>query len=193
MDDFFLRSARLGFRCWRDADLPLALRLWGDADVTRFISDHGFTKDEIQSRLQLEIRTQRKHGIQYWPIFLLETGEHVGCCGFRPRENQTRNPELGVHVTSRHWRRGYAFEAASRAIAYAFVALGTYEIFAGHNPENVASRSLLAKLGFVHTHDEFYAPTGRLHPSYRLARPESVTAEPGIAVESLRSPPLVRE
>jgi hypothetical protein len=38
-------------------------------------------------------------------------------------------------------------------------------------PGNVASRRLLERLGFVYTHEEFYAPTGLEHPSYLFARP----------------------
>ena len=34
MRDYFLRSARLGFGIWTAEDLPLALGLWDDAEVT---------------------------------------------------------------------------------------------------------------------------------------------------------------
>ena len=176
MDDYFLRSPRLGFRCWRDTDLPLAINLWGDPTVTRYISARGYTLREVQIRLQLEIDAQIAHGIQYWPIFLLASDEHVGCCGLRPRESEPEIPELGVHVVSRHWRQGYAFEAAARVIEHAFADLRVRALFAGHNPENVPSQGLLMKLGFVHTHDEFYAPTGLEHPSYLLTNPKHAAA-----------------
>ncbi len=108
--------------------------------------------------------------MQYWPIFLLDCDQHVGCCGLRPRESEPEVPELGFHIASRHWRQGYALEAASRVIDYAFTVLGAPALFAGHNPHNVASRALLTRLGFVHTHDELYPPTRLQHPSYRLTR-----------------------
>jgi len=170
MSDFFLQSRRLGFRTWRQSDLPLALRLWGDPAVTRFISQQGFTEPEIRARLEREIATQETSRIQYWPIFTLAGAQHVGCCGLRPREGHPRVPEFGVHIGSDHWRQGYALEAASCVIEYAFGVLGFEGLFAGHNPENVASRNLLARLGFAHTHNEFYPPTGLEHPSYLLAK-----------------------
>ncbi len=34
---YFLTSARLGFRQWTAADLPLAVALWQDAEVTRYL------------------------------------------------------------------------------------------------------------------------------------------------------------
>jgi len=170
MSDFFLQSRRLGFRTWRPSDLPLALRLWGDPAVTRFISREGFAEPEIRARLEREIATQETSRIQYWPIFTLAGAQHVGCCGLRPREGHPLVPEFGVHIGSDHWRQGYALEAALCVIKYAFGVLGFEALFAGHNPENLASRNLLVRLGFAHTHDEFYPPTGLEHPSYLLAK-----------------------
>lgn len=37
-------------------------------------------------------------------------------------------------------------------------------------PATTRRSKLLTKLGFTHTHDEFYPPTGLMHPSYRLVR-----------------------
>jgi RimJ/RimL family protein N-acetyltransferase len=167
---FFLRSDRLGFRSWRTSDLPLARALWGDPAVTRFIAVGTLSEAQIRARLEREIETLQQHRIQYWPIFLLAGGEHVGCCGLRPHGDDPATPEFGVHIASRHWRHGYAFEAASSIIDYAFATPGTKALFAGHNPANAASRSLLTRLGFVYTHDEFYEPTGLRHPSYLLTR-----------------------
>jgi RimJ/RimL family protein N-acetyltransferase len=185
MGDYFLQSLRLGFRCWRDADLQLAVDLWGDPAVTRYIAAHGYALQDVQTRLQSEINAERTYRMQYWPIFLLATGEHIGCCGLRPQENQPEVPELGVQLVPRHWHQGYAFEAASRVIEHAFTLGGVRAVFAGHNPENAASRRLLSRLGFVYTGDQFYAPTGLQHPSYILTRPMRVTVtaapEPGHA------------
>jgi RimJ/RimL family protein N-acetyltransferase len=170
MRDYFLRSPRLGFGRWHSSDLPLALALWGDPQVTRYISAQPLTPREVELRLEREIEMERAHAIQYWPIFLLAAGEHVGCCGLRVREREPEIPELGFHIASRHWRRGYAFEAASCVIDYAFTVSNARALFAGHNPANEASRALLTRLGFVHTHGELYPATGLQHPSYRLER-----------------------
>ena len=177
MSDFFLQSARVGFRLWRTSDLPLALALWGDPAVTRFIAAGGLSERQIQDRLEREIETQRRHGIQYWPIFLAATGKHIGCCGLRPHGDDPAVPEFGVHIAFRHWRLGYAFEAASCAIDHAFGIVGAKALFAGHNPANMASRGLLTRLGFVYTHDELYEPTGLRHPSYILV-PSQMRLDP---------------
>lgn len=72
MSEYFLTSGRLGFRHWRQADEPLALALWTDPMVTRFIANRPIAGHEALLRLNREICTQASRGIQYWPIFLLE-------------------------------------------------------------------------------------------------------------------------
>jgi [ribosomal protein S5]-alanine N-acetyltransferase len=162
---FFLATMRLKFRCWTAADLPLANLLWGDAAVTRFIGT--FTPETIAARLSLEIEQQRKCGVQYWPMFVLDDERFVGCCGLRPYRDIY---ELGFHLRPAFWGQGIAMEASRAVIKYGWHTLGAPALFAGHHPENLASKRVLEKLGFVYTHDEIYPPTGLMNPGYRLER-----------------------
>lgn len=163
-------TARLTFRWWRDDDEPLATALWGDSRVTALIDARGALDAEaVRQKLRAEIDRARRHGLQYWPIFLRSTAAHAGCCGLRPYQPGVL--ELGFHLRAEHWGQGYATEAARSAIEHAFARLGATSLFAGHHPRNDASRRALLKLGFRYTGDEPYAPTGLLHPSYRLDRP----------------------
>ena len=57
--------------------------LWGDDKVTKFIGGP-FNTDQIQKRFDYEINNLKEYNIQYWPMYLLETGEFVGCAGLRP-------------------------------------------------------------------------------------------------------------
>jgi len=168
---FFLQSERLGFRLWSEPDTELAMALWGDAKVTKLIGGP-FSREQVTERLFREIATMRSHGVQYWPLFLLATGEHVGCCGLRPYKSEEGIYEIGVHLRKAHWGEGYAAEATLAVMEYAFSTLGVKGLFAGHNPANEASRRVLEKLGFRYTHDEFYPPTGLNHPSYILTAEE---------------------
>jgi ribosomal-protein-alanine N-acetyltransferase len=170
---YFLTSKRLGFRVWSEGDFDLALGLWGDPEVTRLIDARGqLSEGQVRERFSQEISTSRSHGVQYWPVFLLENDEHIGCCGLRPYDASKRIMEIGFHICSRHWGRGYATEAARAIIVYAFERLEVTGLFAGHNPKNEASRHILAKLGFRYTHDELYEPTGLQHPCYLLTAEE---------------------
>jgi RimJ/RimL family protein N-acetyltransferase len=170
---YFLQTARLGFRPWTLADLPLAIGLWGDQAVTHLIGGP-FSLEQIQERLRHEITQQYDDQVQYWPIFLRVSGEHVGCCGLRPYPSEEGCYELGFHLRSAYWGQGFAVEAGRAVIGYAFDQLAAIGLFAGHHPDNTASRRVLGKLGFHYTHDELYLPTGLMHPSYRLSREEFV-------------------
>jgi [ribosomal protein S5]-alanine N-acetyltransferase len=168
---YFLTTARLGFSHWSGADVTLAKALWGDANVTARIGGP-FTEREILDRLQREIASMIAGKVQYWPIFLLADGQHVGCAGLRPYRIDDQIYEIGFHLRRAYWGRGLAEEAGRAIAALAFESLGARALFAGHHPSNSASGRVLTKLGFHFTHEEFYAPSGLQHPSYLLRRDE---------------------
>jgi RimJ/RimL family protein N-acetyltransferase len=166
---YFLYSKRLVFRTWNLGDLDLAIGFWGDLKVTKLVDSRGqLSNAQVKNRLRDEISLQNLHGVQYWPIFNLKTGEHVGCAGLRPYDESKRVMEIGFHIRPKFWRQGFALEAASAVIDYAFNTKHVSGLFAGHSPQNIASANLLKKLGFQYTHDEYYEPTGLMHPSYFL-------------------------
>jgi len=167
--NYFLTSVHLGFRCWSSEDLPLAMELWGDPEVTALIGGP-FTPDMVQARLAREIAQMQEFGLQYWPVFLLDGNEHIGCAGLQPYRIEDRVYELGVHLRPAFWSRGLAKEAARTILDYGFDTLGAEALLAGHHPSNEASRQLLLKLGFVRTHEELYPPTGLMHPSYTVRK-----------------------
>jgi ribosomal-protein-alanine N-acetyltransferase len=167
---YFVESDRLGFSCWREDDLPLAMHLWGDPKVSSLIGGP-FAPDEVNARLRREIELMSSYAVQYWPIFLLQNGEFAGCAGLRPYRYEEQIFEMGVHLRPQNWGRGLAQEAGRAVIAFAFEALRAKALFAGHHPANTASRRLIEKLGFRFTHEELYPPTGLKHPSYLLMNP----------------------
>jgi len=187
---YFLTTARLGFRTWREDDLPLALGLYTDPRVAPMLGTPA-TPEAAQSRLAREIAQFAATGLQYWPFFLLESGEFAGCAGLRPHELSSTHPfheewtasgparsmqapmqvfEIGYHLHPDFWGRGLATEAGSAVIAYAFQHAGADALFAGHHPANDVSRRVLLKLGFDYIRDDLYPPTGWTEPTYLLRR-----------------------
>ena len=169
MKNFFLysKTKNIGFSTWSYDDINETLQLWGNPNVTKYITSNGkMTEEEIYLRLEKEIETQKKYDIQYWPIYLTDKKENIGCCGLRPYGYESSKLEIGIHLKENCWGKGYAKEACLTVIEYAFETLKIESLFAGHNPKNKASSKLIRDLGFTYTHDEFYAPTGLNHPSY---------------------------
>lgn len=164
---YFLKTARLGFRCWTRDDLPLAVQLWGDMEVTRFFGGP-FSDEEIVERFEREIARMRAHQFQYWPIHLLSDNEHVGCCGLRPYKPEDEIPELGFHLRPKYWGQGFAREAATAVIDFAFNTIGAKALSAGHHPNNLNSKKVLEKLGFQYTHEEYFPGLHMSIPYYLL-------------------------
>jgi [ribosomal protein S5]-alanine N-acetyltransferase len=168
--DYFLTTPRLGFSRWSQDDLPLALALWGDPEVSRYVGGP-FSHEQIQERLNQEIACMDEHGFQYWPIFVLASDEFAGCCGMRAYKPADQIPAFGFYLRPAFWGQGLATEAGRAAIGYTFESLGARAIFAGRHPKNASSHKALEKLGFRYTHGQLYPPTGLMHPSYLLERP----------------------
>src|SRR5262249_20342387 len=143
--------------------------LWGDPEVMTFLG--GALSDErVQEKMRAEMTCQEKHGVQYWPIFEMETGEFVGCCGLRPwAYTPPAGHELGFHLIKAKWAQGYGFEIAQGVVKHGFENLRLSMLRSGHHPENVNSRKILLKLGFEFVEDVFYKPTGLMHPTYKLS------------------------
>ena len=163
-----MQTERIGFSRWTEDDIGFAETLWGNADVCRYICAKGkFSNDEIKARLALEIENNDTYDVQYWPIFELKTGSFIGCCGLRPYENAFY--EFGIHLQKTFWGKGFALEASKAVIDYCFNHLESDKLFAGHHPDNIASKIILEKLGFRLQKTVYYEPTKRDHPLYVLS------------------------
>ena len=173
--DYFLRSQRLGFRCWSEEDLALAMDICGDSEMTVFAGGP-FEREAVRARLLREIESMREHRMQYWPVFLLDGDRHVGCVGLRIYDEEERIYELGFYVRRVFWGQGLAQEASRAIIDYGFSAMGANALFAGHDPLNAASRHVLLSVGFSFAGEEIYPPTGIPEPTYRLRKPPNQEA-----------------
>ena len=158
-------TARLHYGNWQAGQLAQAQYLWGNRQVTAMISKAGFSQADIKARLAAECASQQADGVQYWPIYQAD-GALVGVCGLHARKVGCY--ELGYHLLPQFWQQGYATEAARGVIRFAQQVLQAPALIAGHNPENLASKHVLEKVGFYYTHQVVYAPTGKLSPQYRL-------------------------
>lgn len=161
-------TARLEFRWWSAADRAWALALWGDPAVTRLFSKEPWSDAQVDARLVLEMDHARTYGLQYWPMLRIDGGAFVGVCGLKPAQPEERIFEMGYHLLPAYWGQGLASEAGAAVVRLAFETLGIAALTAGHHPENAASGRVLEKLGFVRTGAELFAPTGLMHPAYRL-------------------------
>ncbi|OHT14622.1 N-acetyltransferase GCN5 [Tritrichomonas foetus] len=169
--EYFMTTERLGFSKWLETDLPLARSLWGDKEVTKYISLNGYTDEMIIKRFNAEREIQEKFGVQYWPIFTLKDNKFIGVAGLKPYDFEPGDLVDGVYMLGYHlmkdaWGNGYATEASKCVVKYAIETLKAVNVVAGHNPNNSASGKVLLKCGFIKKYDLFFPPTGLNHPLY---------------------------
>jgi RimJ/RimL family protein N-acetyltransferase len=77
---------------------------------------------------------------------ILREDDVVGACGFDLREGP--EPEVGYWIGAPYWEQGYATEAASAGLDYAFETEAHAALRAGARVTNPASRRVLEKCGF---------------------------------------------
>lgn len=143
-----LATDRLALRPLVEADLDAFAALVGDAAAMRLIGDGlPMARSRAAQTLERIVRQWAEQGYGWWGAWEGET--LVGWVGFRA-EPFDGVPEMGWLLRSSHWGRGLAGEAVAAVTAHAFGVLGFSAVCGLIRPENVASRRLAARLGFVH-------------------------------------------
>lgn len=150
-------SVRLTFRSWTDNDTALAEALWCDSEVTHYFGG-AMTREQAQDRLDIERERESRLGIQYWPIFLRETGEFAGCAGLRPWQMDPETIEAGVNLMRSAWGLRLGEEALRAVLAHGFDTLSLPLIVAGHGIGHHNSQKLLERVGFAYTHNIMWGP-----------------------------------
>ncbi|MCH7506857.1 MAG: GNAT family N-acetyltransferase [Proteobacteria bacterium] len=93
---------------------------------------------------------------QRWSFWYLLTqsppeAEILGICGFKGRPDQAGSVEIGYSVLSQYRNQGYASEAVSRLVLWAFSHQNVKQVTAETLPHLRQSIRVLEKNGFIHT------------------------------------------
>jgi RimJ/RimL family protein N-acetyltransferase len=145
-----IESERLALRELTNGDVAFILELLNEPGFINNIGDRQVrTLDDAARWIETGPRTQYAQlGFGHYAIVLKQTGELIGICGFRTRAGLDI-PDLGYAILERHWSRGYASEAGRAALQHAS-GLRLPQVAAICAPDNVASKAVLEKLGFVY-------------------------------------------
>lgn len=92
-----------------------------------------------------------QNGIGRFVIVLKETKEVIGWAGLKfitEEENGHHNfYDIGYRLQQKHWRKGYALEAAIAWRDYAFTEMKIPVIYASAHADNIGSNAILQKIG----------------------------------------------
>ena len=174
-----LITARLQLREWRDADLEPFAALNADP---RVMEHYPQILDRPQSnvfanRIRAKL-AERRFGL--WAVEAPGVAPFLGYVGLSEPSFQalfTPCIEIGWRLAREHWRHGYASEAASAVLDYAFGPLALSQIVSFTATGNQRSRRVMERLGMRHLASEDFDHPNlpaehplRRHALYRLNR-----------------------
>lgn len=141
-----LETQRLILRQWRLQDVDEYAAICADPEVMRHLSGEPYTRMVAWRHVAFLVGHWELRGFGHWVVEEKESGCVIGRVGFLQPDDYP-GFELGWMLARAVWGRGYATEAASRALDYAFDSLGRPEVISLIRPENAASIRVALKLG----------------------------------------------
>ncbi len=144
-----IETLRLRLRPFTASDLPAFIAYRNDPVVARYQSWEGISEAEAEAFLQQQKKIQPGvpgQGMQI-AIELQKTGALIGDCYFIILEHDQRQAEIGYTLSRACQGQGFATEAVSCLLTYAFAQLHLHRITAITDCENLASIALLERLG----------------------------------------------
>ena len=148
--DWLMETERLRLRPVTVDDTALMLAVWNDPAFIENVADRQIRSVE-QAREAIENGAQKlfeDYGYGPYCMSLKTDGSMIGICGLFRREN-LEDPDIGFGVLPDYCGKGYAGEAAAAVVDYARSELRIDRIAAIVSPTNVASISLIEKLGLT--------------------------------------------
>ncbi len=180
--DLVLESDRLLLRPLELADVDLGITLFTDPVVTKY-AGKTYTPDEIVEQMPTVVRRCAGGAIGIWCVTDKATGEKLGTAILLPLPVELDDTdwdlvrgdgypdaeiEVGYILKPSAWGKGYATEACTRLLKFAFEETALEEVVACTAPENTASQNVLKKSGLS------YEGTRRAYmvdcPGFRITR-----------------------
>ena len=144
-----LETERLILREMTQEDYPAFAQILQDREAM-FAYEHAFSDEETQAWLNRMLERYRADGYGLWAVVRKETGEMIGQCGLtRQRVEEREVPEIGYLFQRKHWKQGFAIEAARACKVYAFETLNADEVFSIVRDNNIASMNVAIRNGMT--------------------------------------------
>ena len=147
-----IETERLLLRGWREGDHEPWAQMGRDPEVMRHFPgplDREQSDSMVQERLQPHVA---RNGWGLWAVERKSDGTFLGFTGLAPVDFACPiqgEVEIGWRLARHAWGHGYAFEAASAAVDFAFNRLSLDRIVAMTIEPNDRSRRLMDRLGMV--------------------------------------------
>ncbi|MBC8062982.1 MAG: GNAT family N-acetyltransferase [Clostridiaceae bacterium] len=148
MSDIILETERLYIRRWTLDYTDELHNLMSDNRVHRYTGDTVWTNEKTKEYIKFNINREKLslddfHGA----VILKESNEIIGLTGLNPY--LLKQPEIEWQLGVKFWNKGYATEIGKAVIQAAFKNTNIIKIFGMVNPENIASMTVMRKIGMI--------------------------------------------
>jgi len=151
-----IETRRLILRPFTSDDLDAFASMNADPEVMPYITGTPQTRAQTQMRLNAILDHWEQHGFGVCAVVDKSSRSVAGFCGLQYLDN-TSEIEVGYRFAKQFWGMGLASEAARASLHYGFEVLRLDRIVAVVHPQNVASQSVVEKIGLRYVKDaRFY-------------------------------------
>jgi len=146
-----LRTERLVLRQVTESDGPGLFDIFGDDQVTAHYAWDTFTSIEQGHALaEQTARAYRERDALRWGLVPHGSEQIIGTCGYTRWNAESRFAILGYDLARQYWHRGLATEAVTAVLRFGFEQMELNRVEALVMAGNVASITLLSRIGFTH-------------------------------------------
>ena len=144
-----LETSRLILRPWKESDLKPFYALNSNTEVMRYFPRclTPEQSDALAHKFQRIIETQ---GWGFWAVELKQSGDFIGFTGLNAQPSQfTFSPctEIAWRLEQKYWGNGFATEAATACLHFAFDSLKLDQVVAFTAVQNTKSQAVMQRLG----------------------------------------------
>jgi RimJ/RimL family protein N-acetyltransferase len=141
-----LQTERLTLRQFRPEDFDVFASFMADADVMRYLGGAPMTRAEAWRSLSSTIGHWTLRGYGLWAVVRSSDNALVGRVGMLNPEGWP-GLEIAWTLGKPYWGKGYASEAATAAMGYAFLTQPVDRLISCIDPENKASQAVAERIG----------------------------------------------
>lgn len=153
METVYIETERLVLRSWKPSDRKAFAQMNGNDEVMRFFPSTLTTEesDKLADRIESELE---ECGLGLYAVEIKETGAFIGYVGFhRFNFDAPFSPglEIGWRISSGHWHKGYATEAAKACVDYARKIGLTGKVYSFTAVPNLPSENVMKRIGMTYS------------------------------------------
>jgi ribosomal-protein-alanine N-acetyltransferase len=148
-----METERTIFTVLEEKDLPEMTAMAKEPDTFRYLKKLRVMSDsEYQQFLRLKLDQIRQKTGYHWAVRLKSDSSWLGAVNLNPIGGTPRL-QIGCQLKRQYWGQGFASELLKRVLEFAIRDAGIKEVYGVFEKENIVSRRLLARLGFVWIED----------------------------------------